>query len=81
MRALWGLSMEASLISPRVHRICHSSKGGPWIELTIFEPGHKYDEELVPLCTGNVRLGFCGRRELTRFMASLKKELDRFIRD
>lgn len=72
--------MEASLNCPRVHRICRDPKGGPWIELTIIEPGHKFDVG-IPICTGTVRLDLDGPYELARFMTSLNKALEKFLLD
>ena len=41
----------------------------------------KYDEERIPVCTGAVRLDLDGPYELARFMKSLNKAFDRFLRD
>lgn len=72
--------MDANLNCPRVHAI-RRAPTGPWIELMIIEPGHKYDKKRIPVCTGTVRLDLDGPHELARFMGSLNKAFERFLRD
>jgi len=67
--------MNAVLNSPRVHSI-RRAQTGPWIEVLIHEPDHDQ-----PNCIGTVELDLDGLPELTRFMKSLNKSLNKFIDD